>query len=160
MAEQYEGFLYAAHKDAITVDALSSDPDLYCESIAFHAQQAAEKMLKNVFEIHERQPEFTHDIGRLMSVALDEEWLSAEESQIRTIVSLSKFAVAARYETAPDLTGAEAREAIVACNVLADLLEENGLPNVRINSNAGLLRNEEAATQAVSCERDLSEVTE
>lgn len=150
MVERYEGFLYAAYKDAIAADALSSDLNLHSEAIAFHAQQAAEKMLKNVFEIHEQRPEFTHDIGRLMKVALDEGWLTAEEAQVRVVVSLAKFAVAARYETAPEITGAEALEAIAACNVLAALLEDNGLPSVRINSKASFLRSEVVETAALS----------
>ncbi len=147
MAEEYTGFLYAAHKDAITVEALLSDPDLYCEPIAFHAQQAAEKMIKNIYEENDRQAEFTHDIGRLFQVALDEEWVSATEDQVRSIVSLSKFAVAARYETAPDITGSEALAAVASCNLLADVLKEAGWATVRIDSDAHLAIENEASAE-------------
>ena len=46
---EYTGFMYAAHRDVLVVENLAKEIDPYTEAIAFHSQQAAEKMVKNVF---------------------------------------------------------------------------------------------------------------
>ena len=50
MADELTGFLYAASKDISALETLRRDSvSEHAEAIAFHAQQAAEKMLKSIF---------------------------------------------------------------------------------------------------------------
>ena len=45
---EYTGFMYAAHRDVLVVENLAKEIDPYTEAIAFHSQQAAEEMVKNI----------------------------------------------------------------------------------------------------------------
>jgi HEPN domain-containing protein len=47
--DKYQGFLYAAYKDILAVESLCEFGNVHFEAIAFHAQQAAEKILKKRF---------------------------------------------------------------------------------------------------------------
>lgn len=62
MNDEYAGYLYAAHKDILAIEALAQDIDTHSEAIAFHEQQAAEKILKNVFDINCVKPAKTHNL--------------------------------------------------------------------------------------------------
>lgn len=56
------GYLYAASKDVLAIEALSGlDTDLHSEAIAFHSQQAAEKMVKAVYTTNDTFPPRSHD---------------------------------------------------------------------------------------------------
>ena len=96
----YTGFMYAASKDALAVNALvqASIQD-HSEAIAFHCQQAAEKMVKAVFTENGQVPPKSHDIGDLLSTAIEQAWLKASQPAIQAAIDLTLYAVAARYET-------------------------------------------------------------
>ena len=76
--EEYTGFMYAAHRDVLVIEALAKDVDPYTEAIAFHSQQAAEKMVKNVFVQNGTVPGKTHSVDELLSSAIEAGWLQVE----------------------------------------------------------------------------------
>lgn len=129
----FTGFMYAASKDVLAVEALAaaglSD---HCEAIAFHCQQAAEKMVKGVYLEQGKVPPKAHDVGDLLSTAIDEGWLKASPEAIQAAIDLTIYAVAARYETSPDISEGEARKAILDCNRIADMLAANDYEFVQI----------------------------
>ena len=97
MENKYKGFLYPAYKDVLAIEALAHDIDKHCEVIAFHAQQAAEKILKNVLEENGIVPPKTYDIAELLKIAADKEYLKPTQKEIRAATHLSAYAVIVRY---------------------------------------------------------------
>ncbi|HIY83788.1 HEPN domain-containing protein [Rubneribacter sp.] len=131
----YTGFMYAASKDALAVNALvqASIQD-HSEAIAFHCQQAAEKMVKAVFTENGQVPPKSHDIGDLLSTAIEQAWLKASQPAIQAAIDLTLYAVAARYETTPDISIGEATKAIKDCNFVATMLADNGYEYVTVHT--------------------------
>jgi HEPN domain-containing protein len=94
----------------MTVASLADDERIAPEIVAFHAQQAAEKVLKALLVL--RQTEFprTHSIGALLALCEQAGFTGA--SALSDVVSLTRYAVVARYpgEEEP-IDRQEAREA-------------------------------------------------
>lgn len=131
---EYRGFMYAASKDVLAVEALArAGLTDHCEAIAFHCQQAAEKMVKNVFPENGQVPPKSHDVGDLLSTGIAAGWFKADEDAIQAAIDLSLYAVAARYESSPDISEGEARKAIRDCNLVSRMLEANGLESITID---------------------------
>lgn len=139
---EYTGFMYAAHRDALVVENLAKEIDPYTEAIAFHSQQAAEKMVKNVFIQNGIVPSKTHSVDELLSKAIDSGWLSVEPQVIDAAINISMHAVAARYSQMPDIDRGEALQAIADCNTIARSLAENGYDSVEIKVEAHYLHEE------------------
>lgn len=132
-ASEYIGYMYAAHKDVRVIEALASiDLAEHCEAIAFHGQQAAEKMVKSLFIENGQVPPKSHDVGDLLAKAIDAGWVKATAESVQAAIDLTLYAVAARYETSPDISEGEARKAIRDCNLIADMLANNKYECVRI----------------------------
>jgi len=83
-----------AHAD-MTVAALVDDERIAPEIVTFHAQQAAEKMLKAL--LVQRQVDFprTHSIGALLALCAEAGFRDALE--FTDASSLTRYAVATRY---------------------------------------------------------------
>lgn len=144
---EYTGFMYAASKDASAVEALAAAGLAdHCEAISFHCQQAAEKMLKCVYMEQGKVPPKTHDVGDLLASAIDEGWLKAKPEAIQAAIDLTIYAVAARYETSPDISEGEARKAIIDCNRIADMLGSNDYECIRIDLPGEPAEKEEPAS--------------
>jgi HEPN domain-containing protein len=98
-----------AHAD-MTVASLTDDERIAPEIVAFHAQQAAEKVLKAL--LVQRQIDFphTHSIGALLALCEEAGFAGAQE--LTDASSLTRYAVATRYpgEEEP-VSRQEAREA-------------------------------------------------
>ena len=96
----------AAQKWFITVESdlatavkPASEPDPHYDTAMYHCQQAGEKAMKGYLVFHEMDFEKTHDVGRLVELAMDvdpnwNEWL-------RIGNRLTPYASQYRY---PDLT--------------------------------------------------------
>ena len=139
---EYTGFMYAAHRDVLVVENLAKEIDPYTEAIAFHSQQAAEKMVKNVFIQNGIVPSKTHSVDELLSKAIDSGWLSVEPPVIDAAINISMHAVAARYSQMPDIDRGEALQAIADCNTIAKSLAENGYDSVEIKVEVHYLHEE------------------
>ena len=140
MSAEYTGYLYVAHKDILAIEALAQDIDTHSEVIAFHAQQAAEKMLKNVFETNGVMPAKTHRIDDLLTEAIDKAWLSVSQEEIRAAIHLSHYAVAVRYTDTSDIGRGEAVNAILDCNRLSEAIERGGYLALKIDVQTNLLQ--------------------
>jgi HEPN domain-containing protein len=99
-----------AHAD-MSVASLVDDERIAPEIVAFHAQQAVEKMLKAL--LVQRQVDFprTHSIGALLSLCEEAGFVGAQEYVDAS--SLTRYAVATRYpgEEEP-VSREEAKEAV------------------------------------------------
>ena len=136
--KEYTGLLYAASKDVLAIEALAAASlSDHCEAISFHSQQAAEKMVKNIFLENGHVPPKSHDVGDLLSKAISEKWISATPEAIQAAIDLTLYAVAARYETTPDISLGEASKAIKDCNVVAKMLRDNGYESISIHEQEG-----------------------
>ncbi len=79
----------------MTVATLTDDERIAPEIVAFHAQQAAEKVLKAL--LVQRQIDFprTHSIGALLALCEEAGFVGARE--LADAGSLTRYAVASRY---------------------------------------------------------------
>ncbi len=134
MANSYCGLMYAASVDAETISALARDGvDAHAESIGYHAQQLAEKMVKAAFESKEVDFPFTHNIRLLLKKAEQEELLGEpSEETIESALYLSSLISVTRYAEAPDFQEGEARRAVAASNAIAAFLEESGYDAIKV----------------------------
>lgn len=147
MASTYTGFLYAASKDIAALEALVDDGiEKHCEIVAFLAQQAAEKMVKSVYTKNGMVPNKTHSVDELLAGAIEQGWLVADETAIDAATNVSMHAVAARYTQMPDINKGEALQAIMNCNVIAAMLENNGYDNIQVNVAAYPLKKDEQSS--------------
>lgn len=136
MANGFTGFLYAASKDISALEALCRDSVAgHAEAIAFHAQQAAEKLLKSIFLEKGVPAPRTHDLVYLLELARNESWIDCTKGEIEAAMALSDYAVAARYEFTSEIGDEEALQAVSYCNDIAGLLARNGFQTIRPSAN-------------------------
>lgn len=134
MASEYRGLLYAANADAEAIMALAAaGVATHTESIGYHAQQTAEKMIKAAFEVRDSDYPFTHNI-RLLLMRAQEEGLLGDPSDevVEAALYLSGLISVTRYAEAPDFQEGEARRAVECANRIAAFLRENGFDAIEI----------------------------
>lgn len=93
--EHAQLLLRKASQDEYVLDKLLDDPAAPDEAIGFHAQQAAEKMLKAVLSARGIRFPFTHALGLLIDLLRDNSVGFPEA--LETIRALSPYAVDLRY---------------------------------------------------------------
>jgi len=91
-----ERFLHKADQDLVVLEKWRSDPDISNEIIGFHAQQAAEKMLKAVLAYRGIEFPFTHRIADLIDKTVEHGMVLPE--RLEEIRFLTPFAVEFRYD--------------------------------------------------------------
>lgn len=138
----YRGYLYAASKDICAIEDLSARFDVNVESICFHAAQAAEKMVKQVFVDNKADPPWNHDVRSFLRKAMNNGWLEVTDEELSDSLDFKFFSTAGKYEMEPDITRAEALEAIAACNKISKMLERNGYIGLQINIPALFLHDQ------------------
>jgi HEPN domain-containing protein len=112
--EQARRFLAKAAEDEALLDAVLAKPEVSDSIFGFHAQQAAEKLLKALLSMHAVRFRKTHDLQELMTLL--EAAGVALPSELARVDELTPFGVEWRYDyfTAPvSMDRAEAR-ALVA----------------------------------------------
>ena len=93
--EQALLLLRKADEDLIVLKKWASDPEVSKAILGFHAQQAAEKLLKAVLAERQIKFPYTHYLSDL--IALIKDAGVAYPSELDSVVSLSSFAVDFRY---------------------------------------------------------------
>ena len=81
-SELVQNWLVKARHDLAAARKLASDPDPYLDIAIYHCQQAAEKAIKGFLAFHDRPLQRTHDVGALVTMALQHdagfsEWVEA-----------------------------------------------------------------------------------
>ena len=89
-------FLSKASQDELILDKLLDDSDIADEVWGFHAQQAAEKLLKALLSFHSIRFRKTHDIAELMDILIDQGFPLPDT--LAEINTLTPFAVEYRYD--------------------------------------------------------------
>lgn len=95
-AERSRRLLARADADLSAVRALEANEDVPSEIVGFHAQQAAEKLLKAVLAAHAVEYPRTHSIRYLLDL-LGEHGL-APPDELGQVTEFYPFAVQLRYE--------------------------------------------------------------
>lgn len=85
----------SAELDLAALRAMSDNEAFADEIVGFHAQQAAEKLLKAWIAIHGQMFQLTHNLGVLLDALRDHE---PEADRFRGLIALNPFAVQFRYE--------------------------------------------------------------
>jgi HEPN domain-containing protein len=88
--------LRKADQDIVVVEKWHSDSDVSDEILGFHAQQAAEKMLKAVLANEEIEFPFTHRLADLIDLLKDHN--ISVPNELDEIRYLTPFAVELRYD--------------------------------------------------------------
>lgn len=88
--------LFKAEQDLLVLKKLQADPDITSEILGFHAQQAAEKMLKAVLAVQQIKFPFTHRLTELMD-AIKSAGIPFPE-EFEELRFLTPFAVEFRYD--------------------------------------------------------------
>lgn len=119
--ESVRQWLARARVDWETVEVLVGHADGPPESIAFHCQQYVEKLLKALLTLHSIEAPRTHDIRRLVQLAIP---LVPNLSGLESLADrLTEYAVAMRY---PDewrqIEVEEVQAVVVAAKRFADVL--------------------------------------
>jgi HEPN domain-containing protein len=113
--EQARKFLAKVAEDEALLDAVLAKPEVSDSIYGFHAQQAAEKLLKALLSIHAVRFPKTHDLHELLNL-LEEagEMLPAELTRVD---ELTPFAVEPRYDyfTAPASFERVGARSLIAC---------------------------------------------
>ena len=94
--ELAQTLLRKADQDKTAFDKLRHDPEIAVNILGFHAQQAAEKMLKSALAINEIDFPFSHRLTDLFDL-LKENGVVCPEG-LEELRFLTPFAVAFRYE--------------------------------------------------------------
>ena len=92
-------WLAKAAQDEWVVERLINDPDAPDEILGFHAQQAAEKLLKAALCAHKIAFPRTHQLDELLDLAREQGLAVPEE--LEDLRYLSPFAVELRYDILP-----------------------------------------------------------
>lgn len=153
---KYQGFMYAAYKDVLALEALGEFNDVHYEAMAFHAQQAAEKMIKNASVEKGIIPPRTHDIRGLLILAVENKVLAPEKQDIIAAVQLSQYAVTVRYSQIPDIQAGEVISAIKNCNQISKMLDKAGFESIKIETPKSLIKTPSLAERA-SISKEVSE---
>jgi HEPN domain-containing protein len=114
-------WLARARVDWKTVEVLSGHADGPRESIAYHCQQYVEKMLKAILTMHGIEAPRTHDVRRLVQLAIPTvpELAGLEGSADQ----LTEYAVAIRYpDEWREIEEEEVRAVVVAAKRFAGVL--------------------------------------
>ena len=97
--EQAIQLLQKADQDLTVVEKWRTDPDIAAEVLGFHAQQAAEKMLKAVLAHHQIEFPFTHRLADLIDLLKEQG--KAYPDELDEVRYLTPFAVEFRYDFYP-----------------------------------------------------------
>ena len=88
-------FLTLARRDMKAFQRLSADPDIEDATVGFHAQQAAEKVLKAVLSAKSIAFRRTHDLAELMDLLADNQMALPPNAD--TLDELNPYAAELRY---------------------------------------------------------------
>ena len=91
-----EKLLKKAEQDLTALEKLKTDSEVAQEILGFHAQQAAEKLLKTVLAFHQVKYPFVHRLAELIDCIHDHQINLPDE--LEDVRELTPFAVEFRYE--------------------------------------------------------------
>ena len=96
--------------------------NIYFEDLCYQAQQAVEKSLKGLLIYYGVEPEFTHNIGRLLN---ELEKFTEIAENIREAMDLTNYAVQTRYPGEyDDITKEEYEKAVKIAKSCLDWVEK------------------------------------
>jgi HEPN domain-containing protein len=98
-AEQARLLVRKAAQDLAALERLLGDPAIEAATLGFHAQQAAEKLLKTLLAVGGHNYPRSHDIDLLLDLLADVGVQLPEE--LLAVDSLTPFATVYRYEDLP-----------------------------------------------------------
>jgi HEPN domain-containing protein len=120
--ERHENWLERA-RSALDMAKVKVTPRVLYEDLCFQTQQAAEKALKGVLIYYQEEPEFTHNIDRILKALLKHTEIPDD---ILKAIKLTDYATFTRYPgTYDDLTKENYEESIVLATACLNWAEQN-----------------------------------
>lgn len=139
---QADDYMAAAQKDVALVEHLLPDIREFPEAICFHCEQAAEKMLKQMWVENGVLPRHTHNLSDLLGMATERGWVQASKRDIYAAEFLAAYGTKLRYVILQESEYGEAVEAVLECNQISDMLRRNGYEYFPIRTSSHFLRDE------------------
>ena len=131
--DEIRAWLLKALHDLQAAEWLLARPDPLCSAAGFHCQQAAEKALKAYLTWRDKPFERTHSLVALVAMCLPFD--PCFETLRRAATALTPYAVALRYPgDLPELSEAEAQEALSLAREVWDFILERLPPEVRLEA--------------------------
>jgi HEPN domain-containing protein len=116
----YSAWVAKADNDFLNIQNNMKSSRVPWDTVCFHAQQAAEKLLKAFLVYHGRQPVRTHDLVSLLTRCVEvEEGLESLEDECR---KLTVYAIASRYPV--DLFEPNREDALEMVNAARTIREQ------------------------------------
>ena len=128
---EIRAWLAKAVHDLRSAEWLMARPDPLCDAAGFHCQQVAEKALKAYLTWRDEPFEKTHSLVALVAKCL--QFDASFETLRAAATTLTPYAVASRYPgDLPELTEAEAQEALALAREVWDFVLERLPPEARV----------------------------
>ena len=128
---EIRAWLAKAVHDLRSAEWLVARPDPLCDAAGFHCQQVAEKALKAYLTWRDEPFEKTHSLVALVAKCL--QFDASFETLRAAATTLTPYAVASRYPgDLPELTEAEAQEALALAREVWDFVLERLPPEARV----------------------------
>jgi HEPN domain-containing protein len=119
--ERHESWIDRA-KSSYELSKATINNNIYFEDLCYQAQQAVEKSLKGLLIYYGVEPEFTHNIGRLLN---ELEKFTEIAENIREAMDLTNYAVQTRYPGEyDDITKEEYEKAVKIAKSCLDWVEK------------------------------------
>ena len=119
--ERHESWIDRA-KSSYELSKATISNNIYFEDLCYQAQQAVEKSLKGLLIYYGVEPEFTHNIGRLLN---ELEKFTEIAENIREAMDLTNYAVQTRYPGEyDDITKEEYEKAVKIAKSCLDWVEK------------------------------------
>lgn len=140
--EREDSYIEAAKADVELVTHLLPDIGRFPEAVCFHCEQAAEKMLKQMWVDQGFMPRRSHDISDLLGMAIENRWLTATSDDVRAAQFLGQYGTKFKYIRMRESERGEVSEAVVCCNQIASLLRSSGFQSALIETGTHYLHGE------------------
>lgn len=138
-----DDYMAAAALDADLVQYLLPQIGRFPEAICFHCEQAAEKMLKSMWEECGVAARRSHDLNDLIGVATERGWVAATIDEIHAAKFLSQYGAKFKYVTLKESEKGEAYEAVASLNAISRMLDRSGFRSVEVDAPGGFLHDDE-----------------
>ncbi len=136
---QADNYIETAASDARTCELLLPNYREVPNSVCFHAEQCAEKLLKQVFVDNGDVPPRSHDLTVILKEIYELGYLHKDIRLSQAAMFLQIFPTKARYVPFEDAECGEALTAVIHCNRLSAALSEQGYEGETIETTARFL---------------------
>lgn len=133
-----ESYVETARVDALTCEILIPRYREVPAIVCFHAQQCAEKLIKQVYVDNGDLPPRSHDLRELVRECCDNGYLEIDK-RLDAAVRLGSHVTHSGYAPLGMVDPCEALSSVIHCNRISEVLREQGYASVEVDAAAQFL---------------------